>query len=219
MNALLRKEVRLLGPMWLAALVLAVVPVCVIHNPANVGGWGLFVMLFWIGTLLLGVSSFGREISAATFSQLLAQPIARERLWGIKTLLLAAAIFSVFAAFYVILNVRLTGTIKSPIWWWAHPVVESVNAGANLTMAGIMALTAFAGGLWSTLLLRQFLAAFLITMLTPWMIALPTNLLTEKFANPGAQIMLLVGGVVLAIYAGVGFLLARRLFLKAQDVA
>jgi hypothetical protein len=219
MNALLQKEVRLLGPMWLAALILAVVPVCVIHNPANLGGWGLFVMLFWVGTLLLGVSSFGREISAATFSQLLAQPISRQRLWRIKTIVLAVAILSVFAAFYVTLNVRLTGTIKLPTWWWAHPVFESVRVGSNLAMAGVMALTAFAGGLWSTLLLRQFLAAFLITMLAPWLVALPANLLTEKIAGSGGQIILLVGCVVLGLYAVVGFLLARWLFLKAQDVA
>jgi hypothetical protein len=219
MNALVRKEVQLLGPMWLAALVLAVAPLCLIKNPANLGGWGLFVLSFWLGTLLLGVTSFGREISAATFSQLLAQPISRQRLWRIKTIVLAVAMLSVFAAFYVTLNVRLTGTIKLPTWWWAHPVFESVRVGSNLAMAGVMALTAFAGGLWSTLLLRQFLAAFLITMLTPWMIALPANLLTEKIAGSGSQIILVVGCVVLGLYAVVGFLLARWLFLKAQDVA
>ena len=37
------------------------------------------------------LGSFGRELSAGTFSFLLAQPVSRSRVWWTKTLLLAAA--------------------------------------------------------------------------------------------------------------------------------
>ncbi|HEX3889724.1 MAG TPA: hypothetical protein VHX90_02645, partial [Verrucomicrobiae bacterium] len=61
MNALLKKEIRLLLPSWIAALSLAILPVQIIKNTDYFGGLGFFVLLTWLGTIVLSLESFGRE--------------------------------------------------------------------------------------------------------------------------------------------------------------
>ena len=82
MNPLIKKEIRLLFPAWVAAMVLAVVPFV-----SAMGAWGFdlaqrdvvsasfvgtFVWIFFaLGVLLLGISSFGQELNSGCFGALL----------------------------------------------------------------------------------------------------------------------------------------------------
>ena len=103
MNALVRKEIRLLMPAWIAALALVVVPESLVwlatrHKANPVPDPALFV-LYGLGVVLIGLSSFGQEFNCGTFPLLLAQPVSRVRLWRVKVLTLAAAMLSVSLIF------------------------------------------------------------------------------------------------------------------------
>src|ERR1700677_3613895 len=106
MSALVKKEVRLLLPAWIAAMLLAVVPAWISGaawnmdysvNQAQSGFWlqGLVPMIFALGVLSLGLSSFGQEFSLGTFTVLLSQPAERSRVWWTKLLVLSLAFLTV----------------------------------------------------------------------------------------------------------------------------
>jgi len=97
MNPLLAKEIRLLMPAYGMALLLAIVPVLLWPmNRDNPVAIALFSFLF--GTVMLALSSFGREFGLQTFPLILAQPLERTRIWRTKVAVLAAAMTTVFAA-------------------------------------------------------------------------------------------------------------------------
>src|SRR5580700_2507607 len=87
MNAALRKEIRLLLPAWILALVAATVPAWVMGLDPQVCS-----VLFSAGVLLLSLSSFGLEMSLGTFPSLLAQPRPRVDTWRLKIGLLAGGL-------------------------------------------------------------------------------------------------------------------------------
>src|ERR1044072_3794214 len=90
MNALLAKEIRLLLPAYIAALLLAFVP----HWFVSIN---VAIILFGLGVLVLGLAPFGREFGMSTFSLIMSQPLERRRLWLTKVGLAAAAMFTVLA--------------------------------------------------------------------------------------------------------------------------
>ncbi|HET7626710.1 MAG TPA: hypothetical protein VFM25_15755, partial [Verrucomicrobiae bacterium] len=233
MNALIRKEIRLVFPAWLTALLLAIVPVWIawpIGQMYFVRGPGVLVYApFGIGVLLLGLASFGQELSSGTFSILLAQPISRRRLWMIKTTILAVALFSVFVALCVSNSIRAAHIIeilKTTSWQHAlseirtkelilkdiaelhHAVIHD-----SLIIGGMSAFAAFAGGLWTNLLFRNTSAAFWFTLLIP----LGLGLLAEKLFGSIAGVSDAGLIVLLGIYSIAGFLWARKYFLRVQD--
>ena len=85
MNALVRKEIRLILPAWTAALALAVAPVWFISVNDLVGwqhqGAAIACYAFALGAMLLGLAPYGQECGLGTFSLLLAQPVCRRRIW------------------------------------------------------------------------------------------------------------------------------------------
>jgi len=102
MNAFVRKEVRLLLPAWIAAMLQPMLPSILWISGGHNMHSGVEPLLFaplGFGVLLLGLASFGQEFSAGTFSILLAQPIPRINIWRIKTRLLALALFTVLTSF------------------------------------------------------------------------------------------------------------------------
>src|SRR5688572_20427710 len=107
MNTLVKKEIRLLLPSWVVALVLALSACLVADHQSSASQFRVYVLVFLPFALapamgvMLALASFGRELSAGTFSSLLAQPVSRARVWWTKTLLLAVVIFSVWAAWWV----------------------------------------------------------------------------------------------------------------------
>ena len=205
MNALLRKEIRLLLPVWIAAVVQAVLPTLFF--------WGAFhqpppeVLLyvpFSLGVLLLGLSSFGYEFGTGTFSILLAQPIPRIQIWRLKTRLLALALASVWLSLGC-------AFVFLPTF--------SANNGSALDLMVILALmtvVAFSSVLWTTLLFRQVAAAFWFSILIPSFITVFSEATLRKESE------YLVGDGIIAIlllYSLAGFLWARWMFLRAQDTA
>lgn len=194
MNALVRKEIRLVLPFWIAAMVLAVFPVWLLwpgqqaeflQPPGNI-----VQESYLLGVILLGLAPFGQELSLGTFSILLAQPTSRERLWRAKTTILLAALGLVFAAFYLSNHIRselVIGSAQSGEWqrlpgeWHRLPANRFTDAQLANQMAelrvhvlrmslmggGLWALAAFGGGLWANLLFRNASAAFWSSLIAP----------------------------------------------------
>ncbi|PYI89607.1 MAG: hypothetical protein DME26_00820 [Verrucomicrobia bacterium] len=200
MNALIRKEIRLLRPAWITALLLAAWPAYLVR-PLLIQEQGS-ALAFWLGSLVLGLTSFGKEFNAGTFSLLLAQPTPRRRIWRVKVSLLAIAFASVFVVWWLSWLLRLAGAPMNKELWM------------GLQIGGLLALGSFSGGLWTTLLFRQVAAAFWFTLLIPAALMFSVSMLLEKHAD---SFMIMVLYAVLGIYAIAGFWWARRLFLRAQD--
>ncbi|HEY5345464.1 MAG TPA: ABC transporter permease [Verrucomicrobiae bacterium] len=206
MNALVKKEIRLLLPSFLMAVALTFGNWLFIDGPMEfnwVAGIAAFVACPAIA-VFMALNSFGVEISAGTFSMLLAQPVSRQRIWRTKTWPLAAALFigGFFwcANFYLHVapfrNAKDFGDLWHLFFW-----------------VSLFLLAVYSGALWTVLLLRQVAAAFWFTLLVPGAIMVAiTGLLGEKLVEP-------VMVVALLIYSLAGFFFARRLFLRAQDVA
>jgi ABC-type transport system involved in multi-copper enzyme maturation permease subunit len=74
-------------------------------------------------------------------------------------------------------------------------------------------LVIYSGALWTVLLLRQMAAAFWFTLLVPVAILV---VIANLVKNDNAGMIILC--IVFALYSITGFLFARRLFLRAQDV-
>lgn len=200
MNALIAKEMRLLLPAYGMALVLAVIPVWLfpeVNQPVADSAIGPI----WLGAVLLALSAFGREFGLKTFPLLLAQPLERRRIWWTKTGVLAGAMATVLIAWY----------LSCATWAYVGP--ERAVSLDMLIVGGTAAVVAFTGGLWTTLLLRQVVAAFWFTMLVPGAILMATLMATDI---SGGTIPTLF--VAMLVYSVAGFLWAWRLFLRAQEV-
>src|SRR5437762_7602323 len=96
MSPLAAKEICLLLPAYVTALLLAIVPVWLLPNdPANTPA-AIALYPFWFGAAIVAISSFGREFGLKTFPFILAQPLARTRIWWTKVGVLAVASASLF---------------------------------------------------------------------------------------------------------------------------
>lgn len=207
MNPFLKKEIRLLLPAWVVAFLLAIVPVFFV-DPRDMGidgNAGAFVhFLFMAGTILLAISPFGLESGFNTFSLMLAQPVSRRRFWSAKIGLLALAIFTVLAAYWA-------------AWLYhAHAAPTPPDLIKLMELSGWWAIVIFAGGLWTTLLFRQIIAAFWITLITPLLLAMLASFLLDIAAVNAARAALCFAFLGL-FYLLAGFFWAKRLFYQAQD--
>jgi hypothetical protein len=202
MNALVKKEIRLLLPGWIVAVLLALPPICTRSDD------GIPVFLLFMGLVMLALTSIGRETSLNTFSSLLAQPAERMRIWKIKLSVLAAAFLAVFAVW----RLAIIFSFKDYMGSVADP-----EASAAVLVAGSLVLVStFTGGLWATLLLRQIAGAFWLALLVPATLAgFTAAFLAESQPDSGVIAALCV---ILGIYSVGGFLFARWLFFRAQDV-
>jgi ABC-type Na+ efflux pump permease subunit len=204
MNPLVKKEIRLLMPGFLIGIALTFAN-CFFSSegPNGFNGYAFFVSFIFCPAIVLfmALNSFGSEISAGTFSMLLAQPVSRRRIWRTKTLLLGAALF-----------------IGGFLWCAILYLFKPLNGLGDLTglFAGVwlFLVVVYSGALWSVLLLRQVAAAFWFTLLVPGVIMVfIASLLGEKHSGLFFPAVL----IALTIYSIAGFLLARRLFMRAQD--
>jgi len=213
MSIVLRKELRLLLPAWVATVVMTTVPAWCTHaawfarNGLAVGI--VSIACFALGTLFLALSPFGQELSFGTFSLMLAQPQTRRRLWWIKMSALAAAVALSLAAMCLSWQLRTRGIVMMK-----NMPFSSVLTGFG-PLAGfdaLLAMVVVSGGLWTTLLFRQVTAAFWFSLFVPAAILV----LVQWLAGDGPQ-ALLAEVVVMGVYSIAGFALAGRLFLRAQD--
>jgi ABC-type Na+ efflux pump permease subunit len=207
MNALVKKEIRLLLPSFAVCCALALANFFFRFNTdGSLQGWWWFVLAFvFSGAMaaMLALNSFGVEISLGTFSNLLAQPVSRQKIWETKILLLAVSllIFGIFWGGCGLVRLKMIG--------------HDLNFLDLCTGVGTFGLVVFSGGLWTVLLLRQVAAAFWFTVLVPGvLIALFAGLCggeSDEFMNG-----MIVS--VLGLYSLAGLFFARWLFFRAQDV-
>lgn len=199
MKALVQKEIRLLMPAFAGALALAILPVWLLpyHDPRN-ASVGPAYLLFLFGIVMLALSSFGREIGLKTLPFILAQPLERSRIWWTKIMVLAVFMSLSYDAW------SLSGSLCSLL----RPVL--LTPSGFLASCALFAAVLAAGGLWMTLLLRQTVAAFWLTLFIPF------AAITAIQGIGGADWMVLTA---LCLYAVAAFFLARRQFLRLQDTA
>jgi ABC-type transport system involved in multi-copper enzyme maturation permease subunit len=204
MNALIKKEIRLLLPAWIAAIVAVVMlPYLLLlggqipYNPDSLP------LPFGLGVLFLSLASFGQEFSFKTFSLSLSQPIPRSRIWLVKIAVLMAA----FA------TVLLTLFICYKIYFYLRPVY---NIPFPIWILILFSFVIFSGGLWATLLLRQMTGAFWFAILVPAFLMLALFEFSEHFYW-SQKVQNFVIPATLLVYSFTGFFFARHLFLRAQD--
>ena len=81
MNALVKKEILLLRPAFIMALLLASIPNWLLPLESNKAPNASTPYLFCLGVVFLALSSFGREFGLHTFPLMLVQPLERSRIW------------------------------------------------------------------------------------------------------------------------------------------
>jgi hypothetical protein len=196
MSALVKKEIRLLLPLWIGALSLLVLAACLL--PANIE-----VRFFAAGVccIILAAASYGMEFSYGTFSLLLAQPAPRERIWKAKAAVLSAALLSIALAFTICQKLAPTGPMNHQQW-----------------LEFFFVLSATAGAFCAGIVVRQVFAAFWLA----WLI--PVEILVLSILGPGyfwseTHDAWVFAVVPLVLYAGVGVWWSRLSYFRAQDLA
>jgi ABC-type transport system involved in multi-copper enzyme maturation permease subunit len=211
MNPLVKKEIRLLLPSWIVAVLLVVLLPWFWTDPDASFVWTPFLVFF--GMIMLAVDSFGRECSLGTFQLLLSQPIERRRIWRTKITVLIFAAALIFAGYCASCELLFHQALKMPVWRLS---IESDLHNAMLG-GGVVMLVALAGGLWTTLLVRQVSIAFWTAFLAPAGLLMAIILFLPSKLSDHAEILLLY--CVAGLYIVWGFWLAHRLFYRAQDAA
>jgi alpha-tubulin suppressor-like RCC1 family protein len=202
MNALVKKEIRLLLPGFIVAVLLAMV-----QGITRLYDFYVASLLFF-GLTIMALTTIGRETSLNTFSMLLAQPTERLRIWQTKLSVLAVAFLIVLGVWLAAFGIAFINSNVD-----ASDQASSYNLFITICL---IATATFTGGLWTTLLLRQIAGAFWLTLLVPAVLAGFTAAFLSENYSDNAVIAVLC--VVLGIYSVGGFLLARWLFFRAQDV-
>jgi hypothetical protein len=202
MNALVKKEIRLLLPSWIAAVLLAIVQA--ITRPYDF----YVASLLFFGLTIMALTTIGREASLNTFSSLLAQPVERIRIWQVKLSVLAGAFLSVFVVWLAAFGIAFLNSNVD--------VSDRENSYNLFITICLIATATFTGGLWTTLLLRQLAGAFWLTLLVPATLSGFSGIFLAN--SDSSSLVIAVLSVVIGIYSIAGFLFARWLFFRAQDV-
>jgi ABC-type Na+ efflux pump permease subunit len=202
MNALVKKEIRLLLPSWIVAMLLAMVQG--ITRPYDF----YVASLLFFGLTIMALTTIGRETSLNTFSSLLAQPAERIRIWKTKLSILAVGFVTVFAVWLAAFGIAFVTSQVD-----ANDRDNSYNLFITISL---IAAATFTGGLWTTLLLRQLAGAFWLTLLVPAVLSGVAGAFSAQTESDNLVIAVL--SVVIAVYSVGGFLFARWLFFRAQDV-
>lgn len=235
MNGLVGKEIRSILPVWLVAMALSVLPVWIVW-PGPQGamlnqlGWLVFAP-FGLGALLLSLTPFGHELNWGTFPVLLSQPVSRSQVWRAKILVVGAALGVAFLALCISNHFRVDWTLasmKQTVWrnaferpgestpYFVKLVADTRRVASQDTfvIGGLEVLAGLAGGLWTTLLFRQVTAAFWLTLLVPISLSVLCGSALKNFPDAVGNTVL---AVLLGIYSVLGFVWARRQFLRVQD--
>jgi alpha-tubulin suppressor-like RCC1 family protein len=215
MNAFLKKEIRLLLPSFLIGCALTLANWFlfwenqILENSSAINGILTLIPLMVCPAVavMLALDSFGVEVSSGTFTNLLAQPLSRLKIWQTKISLLAVALLVFGVLWFVpIFYVRLFMATNH----------DSAKELSDLfTVAVMFALVVFPGGLWTVLLLRQVAAAFWFTLLVPGVILV---ILVGLLADHSGEFIEGMVVSVLGVYSLAGFFFARWLFFRAQDL-
>ena len=186
----------MLMPAFMGAMTLAILPAWLLpmQNSGQFVGW-----LYLFGVMMLGVSSFGREIGLKTVPFMLAQPLDRSRVWWTKIAVLGISAALVFGAWCASLAL-------SPQELYLR--TYGMNSSEGVAVSALIVTVLTTGGVWMTLLLRQMSAAFWLAFLIPVVMSLAIKAI-------GAPDWLAF--TALGIYSLAALLMARWQFLHLQD--
>jgi len=218
MTRFVKKEIRLLLPVWCSIFALEIVTPWMF--PWILESFNLAAAVFFLGLVVLAVDSFGREFSLGTFQNLMSQPIERTKIWQTKIKLLVWGAFLIFAGFFASNCLRLLFAIAyvDDPWRVTSGTMQSDFFSA-MGSSLVLLVIAISGGLWTTLLFRQIAAAFWITLLLPILALLLLSFFLPEKLGENQLFVNLLFVVFAGVYGWWGFRLARQLFLHAEDVA
>src|SRR5208337_4533556 len=133
MSPLVKKEIRLLLPSWIVAVLLALVQA--IARPYDF----YVASLLFFGLTIMALTTIGREASLNTFSLLLAQPAERMRIWQTKLSVLAVAFLTVFVVWLLAFGIAFINSNAD-----ASDAASSYNLFITICL---IATATFTGGL------------------------------------------------------------------------
>ncbi len=223
MNSLFRKEIRLLFWPWVGAAFVVSVPVWIYSSQSAliwdrdaVGAISSTALLSYFclaaAVLMLALTSFGYEFTAKTFSLFLSQPVSRQTLWRIKTIVLAFGLLIVVGLHLLTLSLVLHSFAHA-----APPVIVNGELHDAFRVVPIIALIGCAGGLWTTLVFRNIAAALSVTIIAPVIVLIFEDWMVRHIARRYVDMDILVPWTFVA-YAIAAFAFAWWYFLRAQDV-
>lgn len=224
MNPFIKKEIRLLLPSAILCCALGLTNF--LFSFSNDGSlqyvFGVLLSFVCCGGLavMLALNSFGAEISSGTFSNLLAQPISRQKIWDIKISLLAVTLLGVGGLWFGSVfcdHVFFSNLPPDKFKGFGEKFASGMfkELGNMFICAAMFALVTFSGGLWTVLLLRQVAAAFWFMVLVPGVLI---AIVAGFFGGESDELMTGMVVSVLGIYSLAGFFFARWLFFRAQDL-
>lgn len=145
---LVAKEIRALGPWWLASVLVIAADAYARHYRILPIG----MLAFVTGTLALGAQSLGHEYTNRTLEGLLAQPCDRRRIFAIKLLVLLPLVLTLGLVGWLCLT---NGGLPSRSSW---------RAGPFFVLPPLLAITVAP---WMTMMTQSTLAAVVFTAALP----------------------------------------------------
>lgn len=140
MNVQTIKEIRSLGPFWMAAFLLPVIPLLFYFaGDGHIAGrvWGL--VGYATGCALLACSSFSSEWNHQTMDLLLAQPMSRRQIWRRKMIILLLALLTlvpIISFGILVASDEMTNFFANifGLFWLVFPVIWALSAGPYLSL-------------------------------------------------------------------------------------
>jgi ABC-type transport system involved in multi-copper enzyme maturation permease subunit len=209
MHAQLLKEWRLLRPGVVAALGLTLVPLLLPVGPEGRDAIReLLPMCLFIGGVLVGIETFGREFHQQTSTLWLAQPRSRSELWWSKASMTGLAVAGVTLVSWAVLLLAAPSRGHLPNFDVLFRPLAGMLGGAAL-------------GLFWSVTLRQTWAAFWMSLIVPG--ALMTSLVLLRVLWPTPEAGPPLNTAALFRYSFwllivVAFVLARRRFEHLEDL-
>lgn len=207
------KEIRALLPFWLLTLIIP--PVFVLSAKVPLLPW-IGGCLYVMGCITVACQTVGQELVAPSAAMLLAQPISRRRLWGIKMGVLAAALASV-AAVMILATVVLW---RVEFWWMlSGQPAQNIRGEVFALWALILVvpICAFCTTPWLTLLLRQAIGAQVFTFAIPLGLWGIVNFFELRLSLTGLAVDFFIFGwfgALMIVYCAAGVVLGYRRFLR-----
>ncbi|NJM54647.1 MAG: hypothetical protein HC841_00820 [Verrucomicrobiae bacterium] len=218
MNALLKKELRLLLPASLLALPLALLTPWILLaaqflRADFIGAAFTTFAVCILLMMLLASAAFGLEFSHGTFDAFLAQPVPRRRLFVTKCAALGIALAGLWTAAWASVFATLIASKGAELFSDIPELAREIGPSLALSVAIVFAV--FSIGLWSALLLRQMILSFWAA-LTAHAAVLAALTWVETLFKDALTIPAYV--CVIALYGIAGLVAAWRLFKRVECV-